>query len=95
MASTRQRNTSDSAILAGRRSSAPARSGGYRRLLMQMRRRWQLYLLLVLPLAYILIFSYIPILGAQIAFRDYTASGGIWNSPWVGLANFQRFFNSD
>ncbi|MBZ0303016.1 MAG: ABC transporter permease subunit [Anaerolineae bacterium] len=65
-----------------------------RHLLIRMRRRWQLYLLLLLPLAYIIIFNYIPMLGAQIAFRDYTASGGIWNSEWVGLANFERFFNS-
>ena len=33
---------------------------------------WQLYLLLVLPLAYIIIFKYVPIYGAQIAFRDYS-----------------------
>jgi multiple sugar transport system permease protein/putative aldouronate transport system permease protein len=94
MASTRQRNTLDSAVLAGRRSVTSARSGGYRHLLMQIRRRWQLYLLLILPLAYLIIFAYVPILGAQIAFRDYKLAGGIWNSPWVGLANFQRFFNS-
>src|SRR5579871_5822 len=64
------------------------------RLLIRMRRRWQLYVLLALPLAYIIIFSYIPILGAQIAFRDYQAATGIWNSTWVGFANFERFFNS-
>jgi putative aldouronate transport system permease protein len=63
-------------------------------LLMRMRRRWQLYALLLLPLAYIIVFSYIPMLGAQIAFRDYTTAGGIWNSPWIGFENFERFFNS-
>ena len=63
-------------------------------LLIRMRRRWQLYAILALPLAYIIIFHYIPMLGAQIAFRDYTASGGIWNSTWVGFENFERFFNS-
>ena len=78
-----------------KRTFAPSlTSAGLSHLLMRMRRRWQLYALLVLPLAYIIIFSYVPILGAQIAFRDYTATGGIWNSPWVGLANFERFFNS-
>jgi len=63
-------------------------------LLLRMRRRWQLYLLLLVPLAYIIVFSYIPMLGTQIALRDYTAAGGIWNSEWVGLENFTRFFNS-
>ncbi len=78
------------------RTSAPTvyRSGSLRHLLLQMRRRWQLYVLLILPLAYIITFSYVPILGAQIAFRDYKVAGGIWNSQWVGLANFERFFNS-
>ncbi len=92
MASTRQPNTLESVALPVR-EAAKARSN-FRHLLLQMRRRWQLYVLLILPLAYIIIFSYVPILGAQIAFRDYTVSGGIWNSQWVGLENFQRFFNS-
>ncbi|MBE7036761.1 MAG: sugar ABC transporter permease [Ruminococcaceae bacterium] len=54
---------------------------------------WQLYAMLVLPVAYIIIFNYVPMLGAQIAFKRYNATGGIWGSPWVGLANFKRFFS--
>jgi len=57
-------------------------------------KRWQLYLFLVLPIAYIITFHYVPMIGAQIAFRDYIPSEGIWGSPWVGLENFKRFFNS-
>jgi len=57
-------------------------------------RYWQLYLFLLLPVAYFIIFAYIPMLGAQIAFRKYTILGGIWHSPWIGLANFIKFFNS-
>ena len=90
MAFTHQSNAIDRSAL----SPSTVRRGGLRHLLLRMRRRWQLYILLILPLAYIIIFSYVPIVGAQIAFRDYTVSGGIWNSPWVGFANFQRFFNS-
>lgn len=55
---------------------------------------WQLYLLLVLPLAYIIIFKYVPIYGAQIAFRDYSPILGFWKSPWVGTEHFERFFSS-
>lgn len=40
------------------------------------------------------IFSYIPMYGVQIAFRRYNAKAGIWNSPWMGLYYFQRFFES-
>ncbi len=56
--------------------------------------RWQLYLMLLLPIAYLIIFSYVPMLGAQIAFRKFTALGGVWNSPWVGLHYFEKFFKS-
>ncbi|TVY03989.1 sugar ABC transporter permease [Paenibacillus cremeus] len=59
-----------------------------------MLRVWQLYVLMALPFAYIVIFKYVPIYGAQIAFRNFSASKGIWGSTWVGFANFIRFFES-
>lgn len=77
-----------------RRSPGILQSLRHSRLLNQMARRWQLYLILLLPLAYIIIFHYYPMVGAQIAFRDFTPRGGIWGSEWVGLENFQRFFDS-
>lgn len=55
---------------------------------------WRLYVFLALPLLYLLIFKYYPMIGAQIAFRKFRTSGGIWGSPWVGLANFEKFFSS-
>ncbi|MDR1788390.1 MAG: sugar ABC transporter permease, partial [Treponema sp.] len=57
-------------------------------------RYWQLYLFLLIPVAYFIIFAYIPMAGAQIAFRKFNYMGGIWGSPWVGLDNFKKFFNS-
>lgn len=60
----------------------------------QIRDRWQLYLLLLLPLAYIVIFAYIPMGGLIIAFKDYNIRKGIWGSEWVGLENFMKFFTS-
>ncbi len=51
--------------------------------------------LLVLPaVVAVFIFSYIPMYGIQIAFKDYSFSKGILDSPWVGLANFTSFFES-
>ena len=64
------------------------------RLWLRIRRNWQLYALLFLPLVWLLVFRYAPMYGAQIAFRDYSPAFGIEGSPWVGLANFERFFNS-
>lgn len=63
-------------------------------LLRDARVNWQLHLLLALPLIYLLIFKYLPMWGAQIAFRDFFAVRGIWGSPWVGMANFVRFFEA-
>ena len=57
-------------------------------------RAWQLYLFLLPTLIYFVLFHYGPLYGAQIAFRDYLGALGIWGSPWVGLTNFQRFFES-
>ena len=54
----------------------------------------QLYLFLLLPVAYIIIFSYIPMGGLVIAFEDYSVRKGIFGSDWVGFANFTKFFNS-
>ena len=56
--------------------------------------RWQLFLFILPPVVYVLIFEYYPIFGEQIAFKNYTAAQGIWGSPWVGLLNFERFFSS-
>lgn len=60
----------------------------------QIKRGWQLYLLLALPLAWLLVFAYYPMYGAQIAFRDFLPGKTIWGSEWIGLENFTRFFQS-
>ena len=61
---------------------------------LRIRRNWQLYVLLALPLIWLVVFRYAPMYGAQIAFRQYSPAFGIEGSPWVGLANFERFLNS-
>lgn len=55
--------------------------------------RWQLYLFILIPLIHLVIFAYIPMVGAQIAFRRFNFTDGVWDSPWVGFANFRRFFD--
>lgn len=57
-------------------------------------RSWQLYVLLAPALAYVIIFKYWPMYGAQIAFRDYNPALGFSGSPWVGLEHFIRFVES-
>ncbi len=60
----------------------------------RMRRGWQLYLFLVLPLLYLFVFKYWPMWGAQIAFRQFNPAVGITESPWVGTKYFVKFFES-
>lgn len=55
---------------------------------------WQLYLLLLIPVVITIVYKYGPMYGIQIAFRDFTASRGIWGSEWVGFEWFERFFSS-
>lgn len=54
----------------------------------------QLYLFVLPAFLVTLIFSYIPMYGVIIAFKDFIPSLGIWGSPWVGFKHFQRFFDS-
>lgn len=50
--------------------------------------------LMVLPvIIYFIIFSYKPMYGVIIAFKDFKPHLGINGSPWVGLENFRRFFS--
>jgi ABC-type polysaccharide transport system permease subunit len=60
----------------------------------RMAARWQIYLLLLIPVAYIITFSYVPMSGLVLAFKDYDFTKGIWGSDWVGLENFTKFFSS-
>ena len=53
-----------------------------------------LYLMILAPLTVLILFSYVPMYGVQIAFRDYNIVKGIWNSPWVGMKNIKKFFSS-
>ena len=66
----------------------------WKRISMEVKRHWQLYLMLVLPITYLIIFAYLPMGGAIIAFKDYSIRGGIWGSDWVGLKHFRNFFTT-
>lgn len=53
------------------------------------KKHWILLLMLLPAVAYVIIFSYIPMTGIVLAFKDYQYAGGIYGSPWSGLNNFQ------
>lgn len=58
-------------------------------------KRYRTLLLMLLPSALLLfVFSYIPIGGLLLAFKRFNYNDGIFGSPWVGLKNFEFFFQS-
>lgn len=57
------------------------------------RDRW-LYIFLVIPVAYYLVFKYVPMYGAVIAFKDFKIGQGIFGSKWVGFTQFTRLFRT-
>ena len=57
-----------------------------------MRNR-SLYLLMLPPILFYVLFHYKPMYGVLIAFKDYAPRLGVWKSPWVGFKHFSRFFN--
>ena len=55
----------------------------------------QMYSLWVIPLLLVFVFSYLPMAGIVIAFKDYKYNLGIFGSKWVGFNKFKFFFKSD
>lgn len=70
-----------------RRKNAVSGKDLVRKLLSQ----WQLYVLILPAVVYLILFCYVPMYGVQIAFRDFRISKGIMGSNWVGLKHFISF----
>ena len=55
---------------------------------------WQMYLFLLIPMVWLIVFKYWPMYGVTIAFKKYAPKAGILGSPWVGFEYLVRFFQS-
>lgn len=69
-----------------------ARKGS--RLRKALRKDFDLYLMLVPALVVLLLFSYLPMYGVSIAFKDYKLVRGILGSPWAGFKHFERLLGA-
>jgi len=58
------------------------------------KKHYPLYLMVLPVVIFYIVWSYLPMYGIQIAFRDFAPRRGILGSEWVGMANFQAFFDS-
>ena len=59
-----------------------------------LKRCWQLWVLLLPSLIWLILFCYAPMGGLVIAFKDFKPKLGIWGSPWAGFKYFERFFST-
>ena len=71
-----------------------ARTGSGRNTWEHIRRNWGLYLLMVPAIVIFICFTYLPMYGVIIAFKDFRPARGIWGSNWAGLKYFTQYFNS-
>ncbi|QHW29901.1 sugar ABC transporter permease [Paenibacillus rhizovicinus] len=56
--------------------------------------RHKIFYLFMLPgVIWFFLFSYVPLYGIQVAFRDFRFTGGFTGSPWAGLKYFHQFFD--
>lgn len=56
-----------------------------------LRRNWQYYAMMLIPVIYYLVFRYVPMAGNIIAFRRYRAGHSIFGDEWSGLKYFRQF----
>jgi len=61
------------------------------RLKSALRQHWQLYLMLLVPAAFVVVFHYMIYPNLRMAFMNFRPVAG-WNSDWVGFGTFQRVF---
>jgi putative aldouronate transport system permease protein len=58
------------------------------------RKIWQLYLLTLVPVVFVIVFAYLPMGGILIAFKDFSIRKGIFGSQWAGLKYIHQLFNT-
>lgn len=82
-----------SAVTQVKRTAQPAKQSYWRELGIKMWNHRYLYLMLLPPIAFFLVFRFYPIAGSVIAFKKFQPLPGIWGSPWVGFQHFEALFS--
>jgi putative aldouronate transport system permease protein len=97
MTATETSQTAASEVVAATAPDMPwiKKRGRVEKIADHLRREWQLYVMLLPTIVWLLVFLYKPMYGLQIAFKDYSVFRGVAASPWVGLEHFHTLFNND
>ena len=70
------------------------RRTGLKRMKKELRRDWQLWVMALLGLIWVIVFCYTPMYGIQLAFKDYDFTKGLTGGDWAGIKYFMMYFNS-
>jgi putative aldouronate transport system permease protein len=65
------------------------------RIVDHLKRDWQIYLMLLPTIVWLILFLYKPMYGLQVAFKDYSLFRGVAGSEWIGFEHFERLLASD
>lgn len=67
-----------------------------RKVLQYLKKTWTLYLMMVIPVTFAIVFRYLPMTNISMAFKDYNMFKGVWDSPWSDpiFKWFQKAFNT-
>lgn len=82
-------NTSVEKVANYARLAVPWQSHFFKKAGRDIRMNKGLYLLMLVPLVYLIVFQYIPMIGVMISFQDFSFRKGYFGSDWVGLAHFK------
>lgn len=58
-----------------------------------MLKNYDLYLMMLPALALLILFSYLPMGGVVLAFKNYRIDDGIWGSEWAAFGGFKNFYD--
>ena len=77
------------------KSAQPSRAKEryFSRLKRDLKTNRSIYMVMLLPVIWYIIFCYLPMGGILMGFQDYNIRRGMLGSEWVGLENFRRFFS--
>ena len=88
-------NSTEELVIQAREAQRRRGQGRVHRIGDHVRREWQIYLMLLPTLIWLIVFLYKPMYGLQIAFKDYSVFRGIDASPWVWFEHFATLFSND
>lgn len=77
-----------------RKESLETASGSKQPWTTYLKKYWQLYVLLLVPMIYLFVFKYVPMIYVQIAFKKYSIVQSVWTMPLAADNGFQYFLQA-